>query len=204
MNKNYLQSSEYDETCRKCSDSNLETLYFKSVEMLIEMLCANGVVKRLMDTGAQQGQFCDFVTKKHNIESIAVDINPHSIEQGKKRFPSVHFETADFIELDGYDNKIDILTCFNWLFYADSNERKKVYEKMKRVLVNTGHIVIGYGDVNWRTHFDMSTEQVQAELKQSFNLSCVLQFQENKPFVPTAHEQFSMLERPYTLIVASK
>jgi len=203
MNKNYLKSSEFDEKCRECSDSNLETLYFKSAEMLIEMLCVKHGAKRHMDTGAQQGQFCDFVSRKHEIESIAVDINPHSTKQGKERFASVQFETTDFVELHGYENKIDILTCFNWLHYHDKKKRKKVYQKMKSVLVQTGSIIIGYGDKNWNALHNMSTEQVQAELSESLRICSVISLVEHMAFNPEAHESFSMLGRPYTLIVAT-
>ena len=93
---------------------------------------------KLLDVGCGSGMFSDLAAKA-GADVTALDASEKSIEQAKKRNPSVHFMIGEMEELPFGDKTFDIVCGFNSFQYAA--DMKNALEEAGRVLKDNGKLV---------------------------------------------------------------
>lgn len=197
-----IQSQEYNDLCKGASDFNLGTLTFKALEAVLDTIHAVRPLKHHLDVGSQQGQFANHAQLRWKTDTTCLDINKHTVSQGRKRFPHLKFKCLDFSELEGCENKFDLVTNLHWFFYYGQQRRKKAYEKFKSILTEEGCLVFAHGDVNWETKHGITHNDFKQELEAHFQVQAEIRTCENLPLDIKAHTNHNYLGRTYSILVA--
>lgn len=187
------------EQWRMCSDHNQEALTYQVCLFQIKMLSGVGTA---LDVGAQEGQFADRLRCELGVSVSCLERVPGSVRSGKRRFPELTWLLGD-VRLVQLSGSYDLITWLNWYFRLNEADRLLCLRKLERVLEPGGHLLVSFGDVNWK-RYDVSVSYVLREIATVFDLVSVIKSYEYIPKAeppPGCHE---MCRRWYTSVLGRR
>lgn len=115
------------------------TRRFQEVRKLIEPTRG-----QVLDIGCADGTFSKVILDHSNaLRFVGIDVLPRSISYAKRRFARskrMSFRVADAHELPFKDQSFDAIVCLEAMEHVE--EPAKVISEMRRVLKNTGYIIV--------------------------------------------------------------
>jgi len=157
VKKDYIFSVR--DKCLKFSDTNVCNAIPYNITLF---MLSSFNINSLIDFGSQEGQFANRVMTELGVNHIkCVDIDPTSVNNGRKRFPKIDWECSDMLDYK-FQKQYDAITSINWFFYLDKDERIEIYKKVSKI---KGVFIITYGDINFHKLHNMSSDSVVDEIK---------------------------------------
>ena len=129
--------------------------YAKSAEKIIDLGCGEGT--RLYE-----------VTRGLKVEAYGIDQSSIAIEDAEKHYPKIKFREGNLEDITFEDNTFDLI--FSAYVFEHLENPEKVLMEAKRILINSGKIVIiapNYGSPNRRSP-NSDENQIEKLLKGFF------------------------------------
>lgn len=96
--------------------------------------------KKIVDLGCGIGYLTSF------LGATGIDNDPLVFEIAKKNFPKTKFIPTDITSLPFKNRLVDAFVCYNILEHLNKEERKKLFEEIKRTLKKDGILIAAYAD----------------------------------------------------------
>ncbi|MEO6671773.1 MAG: methyltransferase domain-containing protein [Ferruginibacter sp.] len=146
----------YNKTANNYADKFIHELEHKHLDRILLRSFAMENMSRgkCIDLGCGPGQTTKYLFNCGLRELIAVDISPVMIEVAKRLNPSLHFDTADMLELKYADNSFGSAIAFYSIVHFDDDQLKKSIKEINRILSVKGQLLFSFHVGNGKVHHD--------------------------------------------------
>lgn len=114
----------------------------------------NKAEPKWLDLGCGPGQTTRFLHDLGITGITGTDLSPNMISEAKKLHPSIHFETADMLQLPYADNSFGAAVAFYAIVHFSIEQVLLALHEIKRVLEPGGQLLFSFHVGNEVNHFD--------------------------------------------------
>jgi SAM-dependent methyltransferase len=113
--------------------------HFRLIKILRESSDLFFKSSRLVDIGCATGYLSNKIGKEINVKNItAIDFSPELLEEGRKSFPEIDFKEGCLPNIPLDNNKTDIVSLVEVLYYIEKEKRLDALLECRRLLKDDG------------------------------------------------------------------
>ncbi len=151
----------YDKTAEQYAIKFANELDHKHLDrILLQSFAAENLNKgKMIDLGCGPGQTTKYLSDCGIPDIVGTDISPAMVAIAKRMHPSLHFETADMLQLSYPDNSFAAAIAFYSIVHFDHAQVAIAFKEINRILVGDGQFLFSFHTGEKVVHLDEFFDQ---------------------------------------------
>jgi ubiquinone/menaquinone biosynthesis C-methylase UbiE len=96
------------------------------------------------DLGCGPGHVAAWLSDRHGVSAVGVDISAGMVSVGRRQFPQVEFRHGDLLSLPAADGEFGAVVAFYSIIHLRTGELAVAFEEMRRVLKPAGLLLVAF------------------------------------------------------------